>query len=302
MKPHAFLNTGYKKPSSPPAPEKITTLAASAATPVSYTTDISPWRFPPVTNVFMQNDQPSCLADGVCAALEYKIWKATGKIVRLSRRFLWALCVKNDGVPASEGTLMQTALEMAEKYGVCEASFFDDDTTLPIDTYADATQITPAAYSNAQQYKVASWALLGDTTFSGLNTAIYQNDIVITAMQISDWWWTAPNGDTSWAAQDILPLRPVDATHPEVSGHCVNLYAYDEEQHYITNWWSAQWGYQGRGWYRINEAPAVYEAAIITYIAPTSPAPSAPIVQETVIESPIEALVSKVADFIEKVV
>lgn len=119
--------------------------------------------------------------------------------------------------------------------------------------------------------------MLSDLSFSGLNAAIYQNGIVITGMEISDQWYTAPNGATSWAADDILPLRPSNPQNPIISGHCVDLYAYDSLQHYILNWWSAQWGYNGRGWYRLNEAPAVYEAAVITVtVAPTQPAPPAP--------------------------
>lgn len=274
--PFAFPRTGYKKPIAPPPPEKVTILTASVAIPPIYTTDVTPWKSPPTSNIFFQQQQPSCLADGVCQAMEYAIWKATGNVVNLSRRFLWALCVKNDGLPIEDGTYLNTALTMAEQYGVCEAQYFDDDTTLPLDVYADASQITQEAYTNALTHKVANWSLVGDISFAGLNRAIYQYGVVITCMEISDQWWTAPNGATSWAADDILPLRPSNPSNPIVSGHCVVLYAYDTLQHYLLNWWSAGWAYNGRGWYRANEAPAVYEAAVLSVVVPTQPAPVAP--------------------------
>jgi hypothetical protein len=84
-------------------------------------------------------------------------------------------------------------------------------------------------------------------------------------MQISDAWWTAKDGRVSWAAEDILPLRPKTPS----SNHCVDLYAYNDaalegKLDALMNWWSDQWGGKGAAFFYGNERPYIYQAAVIT--------------------------------------
>lgn len=283
MTPQSMLNTGYIKPQEPHAPETLVTLASSTPVPASHITDITPFKLP--ENIFMQAQEPSCVAHGVTWAIMYYHWKATGNVVKLSPRFLYALCKTVDGIPADGGTYLKTALELAQKYGVCEDSYFPNDCTLDVNTYTDATLIPQAAYTNALNYKIESFSFLSDLSVAGLNQAIYQEGIVIIGTDVSDYWWTNASGQNSWSSADLLPLKPEDTAHPIVSGHCVDLYAYGEPwdtvhptNAYGMNWWSPEWAYEGRFCYGANYEPTVYEAAVIT-LAKTSVAPVAPVLE-----------------------
>jgi len=123
MKP--FRISGYIKPVAPVLEQThqvLETVQAPVAVPAAHITDITPFKEP--GNIFMQGQQPSCVAHGVAWAVMYYHWKKTGVYVKLSPRFLYALCKANDGIPNEEGTYIQTAIAMAEKYGVCEESYF----------------------------------------------------------------------------------------------------------------------------------------------------------------------------------
>lgn len=279
MTSYPFDKTGYL----PPVIEDPRNFVAesimpadSGALPASWVTDITPFKLP--QNIYMQGKQPSCVAHSVAWAVQYYHWKTTGQVIKLSPRFLYALCKANDGIPNEEGTYMLTALKMAQKYGVCEDNYFHNDVTLSEADYKDVTKIPQAAYTNAATHKIGTYAFLSDTSKNGLNKAIYQNGVVLIGMKIGQEWWTAENGRVSWAADDILPLRPAATV---VSGHAIALYAYGAFNH-LMNWWSYDWGYQGHGWFSSNDIPYIYQAAIITGLAePTSPAPPKPAADTT---------------------
>lgn len=305
-----FTNTGYVRKTPDPRNHILEAqqapLEASAIPPI-YKTDITPFKLP--ENVFMQHQEPSCIAHGVVWAIMYYHWKNTGQFVKLSPRFLYAMCKTVDGLPNDAGTYLETALNLAKNIGVCEDSFFTNDCTLPLDTYCDASLIPQAAKDNALKYKIDSYAFLSNLTVQGVQNALYQNGIVIIATEIGNTWWTSPSGVSSWAEDDLLPLRPFDATHPEVSGHCVDLYAYGEPWDathptnlYGMNWWSLEWAAQGRFCYGANYEPTIYEAAVIR-MAGTAPAPASPVeveTDETFLEH-IEEDVDRVVETMESV-
>lgn len=294
-------NTGYVRKEADPRNhilEAVQPPLASGAIPVSHVTDITPFKLS--QNVFMQNQEPSCVAHSVTWAVMVEHWKQTGQVVKLSPRFLYAMCKTVDGLPADAGTYLETALNIAKNYGICEDSYFPNNTDLDVATYSNPALIPPEAKVNALKYKIDSYAFLSDRSVSGLNQAIYQNSIVLIGTDVSDWWWTNTAGKNSWNANDLLPLRPIDATHPEVSGHCVALYAYGEPwnaqtptNQWLMNWWGIEWAYGGRACFGANYEPTLYEAAVITYtVKNTTPAPVAQVEvvqpQETLLEEVIE--------------
>lgn len=264
-----FLNTGYVIPHDLPinldeaAPESspIPTFYKPANIDTFFSS--FPW--------FMQGTQPSCVAHGVTFALMYNIWKSTGKVVVLSPRFLYAICKQNDGIPDQDGTLVKVAFEMAKKYGICEERFFTNNVGLTLADYKDASKIPQEAYQNALQYKLPDYKQITDMSLLGLNKAIYQNDVVLIGMKMCDNWWKREDGVDSWLPNDILPLRPPSAKDPVTGAHVIALYSYGQF-HHLTNWWSNRWGYQGKGWYGVNDLPSVYEAFVIVgKCIPTTP-------------------------------
>ncbi len=298
--PLKFQFTGYKRP--PSTTTKLITVGTTA--PSSHVTNIAPFKLP--ANIFMQNQIPSCVAHTVTWLIMYHWWKQTGEIVKLSPRFIYALCKTIDNIPAAEGTTFQAALEIAQQYGVCEDSYFTNDTMLDVATYSNATLISSEAKANAQKYRIADYQFLSDLSVAGLQNAIYENGVIGIGTDVSDYWWSDGHGTNTWLANILLPLKPNDAANPLVSGHAVALYAYGMpwDADYPTNlwgmnWWSTAWGYAGRFCYGANYEPTVYEGFVIS-LAPTQPAPSAPAVVEapvplTVIEQVVEEVVKEIA-------
>lgn len=264
-----FKFTGYVKPTTS-HPSQLALQAV--ALPKSYITNITPFKAP--SQILMQNQEPSCVAHSVAWGAMVRWWQATGQIVKLSPRFLYAMAKTIDGIPNDGGTTYQAVLQILETYGVCEDSYFPNDTTLDVDTYTNAALIPQAAKDNAAKYKLTS-SQLTDLSVDGLQQGIYQHGIVHIGTGVSDHWWLP-----SWAAGDLLPLKPYDAQHPEVSGHAVALYAFGApwDSVYPTNfwgmnWWSSAWAYIGRFCYGADYEPTVFDAYVLGTYSGTQPTP-----------------------------
>ena len=256
MEPFAFTNPGYI-PHRDPRNWSLEALQAPR-------TPESPYVSPLISSlpILMQGKQPSCVAHGVVSAIMYKEMKKFGKAPELSRRFLYALSKKSDGIPNQQGTILDNALKITSKIGVCEERFFPDDISLPYDEYIDISRIPEDAYINASTHKTTSYAFLTDLSYQGLSNAIFQNDIVMTGMDIDSSWWTKNDGTISWVADDILPIR---APNPATSRHLVDLYAFNDDMKLLAgiNSWSESWGAKGTFFYYSDEFPYIYEAAVL---------------------------------------
>lgn len=290
MNPQPMLNTGYKPPVNVPVLESS---APTTPFPATCITDITPFKLD-AANIYMQGQIPDCVENGVCFAKRYKAWKATGKITNPCRRELAIRTVANDGVPFLDGTSLDSALTVGFSQGIGDAQYFADDHTLSVDAFIGAPI---PAIEIASDEKIPPFTFLNDLSANGLKSAVAQHGIVLIGIKVSDWWWTAPNGATSWAMNDILPIRPPDATHPEVSGHCVAIYGYDTEYFYFINWWSSEWGDKGHGWFGVNDLPFIYEAAVISDY-PTAVTPPAPtvVIQEPSLAQKIEVVAEDVVE------
>lgn len=255
--PKPLLNTGYRPPDIPDVRNFVLEKAQPIAPfPTSFKTDLTQ------LGVYHQHDISDCVENGITLVKRYHDFKNTNVVEDLSRRFLAALTVKKDGFPLTDGTSVENALGIAHNQGICESTYFVDDHTLDSATFSDYNLIPTQAYQNALTHTIASYAFVSDKSFVGIKNAIYQNGVVVLAVTLDKNWWTAPNGNPSWQASDILPLRiPTDKA--SWSGHVVVAYAYDENFIYIWNSFSDQWGYQGHGWFGPEYCKFIGEAATI---------------------------------------
>lgn len=259
VSPSEMLNTGFIPSPDDPRDIQMAAAAPDAAVPVTFfKTDTVSVPAP------FQKFQPACIAHAVTWYVMWLHWKKTGKYVKLSPRFLYALCKANDGLPNTEGTFYRVALSIAKYTGICEDIYFPNDVNLDKNVYKDATLIPMAAHTNAKQYRIIGYSRVMDTSFMGLFNAAYHNALCLVGMRVSSEWWEREDGTITWAADDLMPLRVPDAAHPTVSGHAVCIYASGLINQFIMNWWSTSWGYNGHGWYRKDEIPEVYEAWVIT--------------------------------------
>jgi hypothetical protein len=259
MIPQPMLNTGYVPINEP----------ATAFAPVPQTTPVLPSMYvAPISGlpILMQGKQPSCVGHAVAWAIMQREMKRDGSFKLLSPRFLYALSKQSDGIN-DQGTSISNVIRIAEEIGCCEDRYFPNDVSLPYEQYIDISKIPAEAYANAATHKIKKETthFLSDLSYNGLKTAIYQNDVVIVGMDISDAWWTALDGTVTWEAAKISPIRP---PHPATSRHCIDLYAYNDNAvegklNALMNWWSKDWASMGTAFFYGDERPFIYQAAVI---------------------------------------
>ena len=259
-------------------------LGVPSSTPISWIQDIS------TIPVYMQNQQPAC--GGHAGAIFYNILDNLGN--NLSPRFVYALCKKIDGLNGQSGTTGRAIMQVLQKYGVCTNDLFPNDTSLSEIEYADWTKISPEAYVDALNRRIGAYAQVNPYDFQTIKDAIYTNKIVLVLADIGREWWTDKNGNNSWTASDIFPLRPPESV---VSGHFFVHYGFDKLYLYLRNSWSKLWGNNGNGYYGEDYVPYIIEIWIAQL--PTFPVPpSTPIIQN---EQGLQLLVSNTIQWLTSV-
>jgi hypothetical protein len=202
----------------------------------------------------MQDEQPACGGFSGDEMHKYLRSLKSGTVEDLDPRFLYAAEKTLDGVPTQEGTTIRAIGQALIQYGSCLTSLFPDDTSLSVADYCNFSLVPQTAITDAATRKAANYFFLDDLSMNGIKQAIYLNNGAILEVKVGDEWWTAANGTTSWAAADILPLRPPATV---VSGHFIFAGAYDANYIYFINSWSQEWGQNGFGFFGENYIPEV---------------------------------------------
>ncbi len=265
--PRSFGTTGYTPPPvADPRNFPLEKAQAVVPFPISYKTDIS------ALGVYDQSKVPDCVENAVTFVKRWHIKRDYNLVLDLSRRFLAIWTVLKDGFPLDQGTSIENAMYEAHKRGICESRFLADNHDLDIPIFSNKGNLTDLANTNGTTHTIASYAFVTDRTANGLKNAIWQNGLVLVGATINQNWWTRSDGTISWRKEDILPIRP-PKTHDtsidsSLSGHCFVLYGYDEQYFYFVNSFSAEWGDQGMGYFKVDELPYIYEAATIVDLAP----------------------------------
>ena len=217
--------------------------------------------------VLMQGLSPECGGYSLAFLLAYLL----NQQQKLSGSFAYAYEKTKDGVPDSDGTTIAAIGTAAQNEGTCLDSLFPDDGVLSAPSEGvrptPFSAATPQAIQDALTRAGLVPLFLTDLSWNGLQTAIARYKAVILEAQVGDEWYTAPDGQTSWAAADVLPIRPpktvIDA-HFFVAGG-----KYDANDIWFANSWSAEWGENGFGWFQQNYLPYI-KNAIVLYKAPPS--------------------------------
>lgn len=271
--PTPMNNSGYIPSATYPTNTiYLEDIQSPLSTPASVITSIS------AIPIFMQAKIPDCVENGVTFLKKWHIWKKTGIVVDLSRRFLAILTVNADKIPFDQGTTFVAALAIEKSIGICESTIIPDDHQINLNPPNLSTflgiPIPATAYTSALQYTSPTYAFVRNLSVQGLKNAINQNGVILIGIDISNSWWTAPNGNGSWAASDILPIRPPKGMNdPTISKHCIALYGYDNQYFYFVNWWGKTWGNGGLGYFGLNDLPYVYEGIVVLDpVAPANPA------------------------------
>lgn len=207
--------------------------------PPSYTTDIS--------NLFTENQMklPDCGANGGGEL------KGVQDNFRPSVAYLWKRIKQIDNYPPEAGTDLLSIMKALNKVGVCSFKLLPTDSTQDLKTFTDPSVITQEMDADAQDHRIDTYAFQFNPTMEQIKSAIYTHGVVIALIRVGSEFWTP-----SWAAKDILPLRPPVSP---VGGHFILLYGYDKENIYFRNSWGNSWGANGNGYFNSSYIPYVVE-------------------------------------------
>ncbi|MDE1767172.1 MAG: hypothetical protein KGI27_13010 [Thaumarchaeota archaeon] len=239
--------------------------------PETYATDIS------MVPVYMQGQEPSCA--GCAGTSLWQILAQNGD--ELSFRFVYALAHKimeADGLPRQQGTTGRSIMQVLQKYGVCSAALFPNDTTLSWEDFMDWTKIPPTAYVDALNRRIGAYAQVTDLSFDGIKQATANHKALMIGMRVGPQMWTAPDGTVSWNPNDLFPVR---IPNPVVSGHMVDGYAFTLLAEDFLNSWSKAWGDNGTGYFDESYEPEIFEAWVASLPVPPVPVlPSKPTIPQ----------------------
>lgn len=216
--------------------------------------------FPAVTNnlpVWHQRKIGSCVAHAWAKTQQKSEFQETATIVPLSPRFLFALAKSQDGLPGDVGTYPRLVAKILQNQGCATEKTVPNDTTLTFEQYIDLTKIPQSAYDEAKKYKIGGYSFVTINP-EEVKRAIYyageQRKNIVMLLSIGKEWYTDINGNTTWEATGIIPLRPPKAI---LGGHEVYPYAYETVNGRLKIWifnsWSDQWALNGKGWFYWDE-------------------------------------------------
>lgn len=216
--------------------------------------------------ILMQGQSPECGGYSLAFALAYLLNQQTS----LSGSFAYAFEKTVDGVPDEAGTTINAIGVAAQNEGTCLESLFPDDGNPAVNATAVPTLFHNASAQAIQDALTRAGFIplfLTDLSWNGLQAAIAKYKAVIVEALVGDEWYTSAAGATSWAAADVLPIRPpktvLDAHFFALGGK------FDAQDTWFANSWSAEWGENGFGYFQPNYIPFV-KNAIVLYKAPPS--------------------------------
>lgn len=206
---------------------------------------------------YHQHKQPSCIGHAVAWMINFYEWDERQSKELLSPRFIYALAKRDDGIPYEDGTYYRIGLKEVKNHGVCDESFFPNNTDLDRATYNDYKLIDVNAFADAEGRMIKAYAEVDNLSFDGLKQAIYQNKVVLLALQVDENMYQDRFGNVTWEENKILPLRLPASVD---SGHAVVGIGYDEDHIYFKNSWGTTWGQKGDGYFKSNYVPYIQEA------------------------------------------
>jgi peptidoglycan hydrolase-like protein with peptidoglycan-binding domain len=189
----------------------------------------------------MQYQTPSCGAHSGQSV------KQVLETFRGSPEYLWKAMRLVDKLSPDVGANMATIMERLANRGICSFSILPNNANISNSDYASPATITPEMDADALNHKIGVYGFTFNPTFQQIKDAIYQHKAVILLLRVGAEWWTAENGQGSWAETDILPLKP--NSQPITSRHFVTAYAFDKDYIFFINSWSDTWGRKGIGYF-----------------------------------------------------
>lgn len=147
----------------------------------------------------------------------------------VSRRYIYAMCKKEDGIPEVQGTYPRIAASILSKKGATTSKMVPDNNDLPYNEYL-AVHDTQEILADAKKRRL-NYARV-DLTLEALKQAIFQNKLVTVTLYV-DW--------KAWKEGRITRPRII------AGAHRVTLYGWKGDNLKFRNSWGESWGFGGNG-------------------------------------------------------
>lgn len=199
---------------------------------------VAPRPHPPVniTDISMlpvedQRDKGTCVGQAEGKGHEYRDFRETGRVTRISKGFIYRECKKRDGY-TGEGTSPRVAAQVLTDLGAPREDLVPDDNTLPYEKYM-GVEASSDALKDARTRRIAGYAFC--YTLDDVKQAIDVAGVMNATIMVGGW--------------DGIPLRPT----PKAGLHRILIYGYEDidgdTRLYFRNSWGPKWALEGNGWF-----------------------------------------------------
>lgn len=197
----------------------------TATHPKKNITDIS------MLTVEDQKKNGSCVGQAEGKDAEFQNFIETGKVVRLSKRALYAMCKAEDGYPG-EGTYPRIAAKIRVSTGIPTTDLVVDDNNLPHSEYIKVP-VTDALKTSASEFRSKGYSFVN--TLEELKTAIDLTKAFNATLFVGDW--------------STLPVKPIFANGSYRGTHRIWVFGYEDAKNgktddtkvYYLNSWGINW-------------------------------------------------------------
>ena len=192
-----------------------------------------------------QQQRGTCVAHASGAAAEH-YWRLQGKIVDLSRQYLYWSCKQHDGDPNGEGTWVAVAMSRLTADGCCREDTWPYVGT-PIPNNESQDPPPAAAIAEAPEFKVPVTQQIASTSVLDIKAALAAGHCVAFSIPVFNSWY---QNDEVIRTGDLVNPLP---NEPDVGGHAMCLVGYEDlpaetalggGHFYLRNSWGTQWAAQ----------------------------------------------------------
>lgn len=234
---------------------------------------------------FHQHKLGACVGHAGAKSQQESQYRETGKVFDISPRWLYALCKSTDNY-AGEGTYPRIMADYMRKVGCATEKTVPNDTLLDHETYVynrNQANFPKEAFDEAAKVKIKNYSFV-PLTETGIKTAIKwageNKGGIFMLLTLDKNWWCKPNGQISWAENDLMAdgMR-IPTDKPTIGNHEVYPYAFDKKNGRTIvigkNSWGETWGKKGDFWFYLDEYLPFIREVIATvdlpddYVPPT---------------------------------
>jgi C1A family cysteine protease len=221
-----------------PRPRKALMMSVAAAQPL-----------PPKVNLVAemghirdQGGRGTCVAHAATASAEH-YWRSRGKIIDLSRQFLYWDCKQHDGHVDEEGTWVGVAMPQLQADGCCiEVTWPYVMAQTPGNESQDPAPA--AAIAEAPQFKIPSFHQLSPTSILDIKGELARGRCVAFSIPVYNSWYQ--NDEVTRTGEIVNPIPNED----DVGGHAMCFVGYEDMpteaglgggKFYLRNSWDGNW-------------------------------------------------------------